>query len=52
MWVQDAGGRIIYTATVSVAPSTGHLVKLYRPDVKDFVGFIAAKGDAVAPILI
>lgn len=40
MFLQDDGGRSIYTAAISVAPSPGHLVKIYgKTSTKDFVGF-------------
>jgi hypothetical protein len=39
MWVQDTTGRTTYTATITVSAGIGHLVRIYRSDKKDFIGF-------------
>lgn len=40
LFIHDDQDNVVYTATVIVTPSPGHLVKLYgRRGVKDFVGW-------------
>jgi hypothetical protein len=48
MFIHDEQGSVIYTATVSVLPSAGHLVKIYgnrrgRSSSKDFVSYFCTE---------
>lgn len=42
-FLKDEGDRVIYTGSILVTPSSGRLVKIYRRDVNDYVGYYCSE---------